>query len=149
MSTDGKTREIERLAVRPDAQHGTDRPFAKTDRKIGIIRISRCVRGNGRTSAHALPAARCLRRCADHLLEIGRPYDLARQTRAAIDARDRRTLGGRHYRKIGEARAFLHDLLPASEQGTIDRIAGKRTDEAACYGAGGSKHRFACGSAGD
>ena len=70
------------------------------------------------------------------------------KARAAIDARDRRTLGRRHHRKIGEARAFLRDLLPASEQGTIDRIAGKRANEAACNGAGGPKHRFACGSAG-
>lgn len=102
------------------------------------------------TSAHAFPAAaRCLRRCADHLFEIGRPYHLARKARAAIDTRDRRTLGGRHHRKIGEARPFLRDLLPASEQGTIDRIAGKGADEAARNGAGWPKHRLACGSAGN
>ena len=103
----------------------------------------------GRTSAHAFPAAaRCLRRCVDHLLEIGRPYHLARKARAAIDARDRRALGGHHHRKIGEAWAFLRDLVPASEQGTIDRIAGKRANEAACNGSGGPEHRLACGSAG-
>ena len=61
---------------------------------------------------------------------------------------NRRTLGGRHHRKIGEPRTFLRDLLPASEQGTIDRIAGERANEAACNGAGGPKDRLACSSAG-
>ena len=50
--------------------------------------------------------------------------------------------------EIGEAWTFLRDLLPASEQGTIDRIAGERANEAACNGAGGPKDRLACSSAG-
>ena len=104
---DRETGEVERLAVRPDAHHRADRPFAQADREDWQSRC-RSVVLVVTVSPPPLPPPLSVRlRRRDHLFELGRPDHLAGEPRAAVDARDRRALGRGHHVEIGEARAFL------------------------------------------
>ena len=71
------------------------------------------------------------------LLEVGGPDDLAAETRAAVEARDRRAFGGGGDLEIGEARAGDGaSAAGGAEQRLVDEGAGERADLRAERGAG-------------
>ena len=105
--------------------------------------------------AFAAPAAATacgLGRRGDDLFEFGRPDDLARKTRASIDARNWRAVGRGHHVEIGEARAFDAARAAAAaaiEQRVVEQIASERAGQAAGDGADRAEQCAADGAAGD
>ena len=163
-----QTGEIERLAIGPDTPDPPDRTFAQADGDIGEIAVLRRDRlrdaattaATAATAAEAFAAATAaataaggLGRRGDDLFEFGRPDDLARETRASINARDRRALGRGHHVEIGEARAFdaarAAAAAAAIEQRVVEQIAGERADQTAGDGADRAEQCAADGAAGD
>ena len=116
--------EIERLAVRPDAQHLADFALAQPDREIGEIGIGRRA---DRTAAHAAFAAPGLA-CVDNFLELSRPDHLPSDAHAPVSARDRRALARRHDFEIGKAWP-LHRTV-AVEQRAVEQAAGNGARDA-------------------
>ena len=104
MHAHGDGAEIDLAPIGPDAADEGDAALAQADREIGEIGIGG---GDGlRPAAHALAAlaARALDIRVRHLLQARRPDELAADARAAVDARDRRALGGGEPVDVLEAR---------------------------------------------
>src|SRR6185312_4534308 len=102
MNAESESGNIQRTAVGPDPPDSPDRAFAKADREVGEIRIGGCRRGRAAEQA-SLAAGRGF--AAHDLFERRRPDHLTGQSRAAVDARDRRALGRSHYVEIRKPRS--------------------------------------------
>ena len=118
-------REVDQIAVGPDAADLGDRAFAQPDRERDRIAVV----GLGDAGpAEALAAAGGGGRHG--LLEARRPQELARRARPAVSPRDRRALGRGLDVDVGEARPLARDVAAGRER-RIDLAAEEGADGAA------------------
>ncbi len=126
MDAHGHCGEIEFLTIRPDPPDEGDRPFAQTDREIGIIGIRHIDRGRLRRAA-CLAAISRDERDIGLLIKSRGPDHLPAQPRTPIEARHRRAFHGRDAGDPGQARTDMQARLRGSarlQQGASERACG-------------------------
>jgi len=132
-------RAVQEIAIGPNPADAANLALAQANGEIGEIRIARRGRGGGRATEPSL-AARILAARGDDLFQPRRPDHLPRQSRTAVEARDRRAFGRCHDIEIGEPRPG-HAARGRAEQSPVDDVASKCAGDAPGDGTSGAEHR--------